>query len=49
MDELIVATAKLLIEEGMVRPGDKLVILTGAPIVERGHTNLMKLYRVGSP
>ena len=48
MDELIVATEKLLIEEGMVRPGDKLVILTGAPIVDRGHTTLTKLHRVGS-
>ena len=32
----------------MVEPGDNLVILTGAPIVEKGHTSLMKLHKVGS-
>ena len=49
VDELIVATEKLLVEKEMVQPGDKLVILTGAPIVERGNTSLMKLHQVGSP
>ena len=48
VDELILATEKLLLKRGMVEPGDNLVILTGAPIVEKGHTSLMKLHQVGS-
>ncbi len=48
VDELILATEELLLKEGMVEAGDNLVILTGAPIVERGNTSLMKLHQVGS-
>ena len=48
VDELILATEELLLKEGMVEPGDNLVILTGAPIVEKGHTSLMKLHQVES-
>ena len=48
VDELILATEELLLKKGMVEPGDNLVILTGAPIVEKGHTSLMKLHQVGS-
>ena len=48
VDELILATEELLLKEEMVKPGDNLVILTGAPIVEQGHTSLMKLHQVGS-
>ncbi len=48
VDELILATEELLLKEGMAELGDNLVILTGAPIVARGHTSLMKLHQVGS-
>ena len=48
VDELILATEELLLKAEMVEPEDNLVILTGAPIVEKGHTSLMKLHQVGS-
>ena len=48
VDALILATEKLLQKERMVEPGDNLVILTEAPIVEKGHTSLMQPHRVGS-
>ncbi len=46
VDELIAALEKLLLESKLVSPGDNLIILTGAPIMERGHTSLMKLHLV---
>ncbi|MCZ6485465.1 MAG: pyruvate kinase [Acidobacteria bacterium] len=46
VDELIEALEKLLLEQHQVRVGDNLIILTGAPIVEKGHTSLMKLHTV---
>ncbi len=48
VDELILATEKLLIENNMVESGDKIVLLTGAPIVQKGHTSLMKLHQIRS-
>lgn len=48
VDELILATEKLLLENNMVESGDKLVLLTGAPIVQKGHTSLMKLHQIRS-
>ncbi len=47
VDELIKELEDVLIERGMVEFGDKLIILTGAPITARGHTNLMRLHTVG--
>ncbi len=46
VDELIDALEKLLLERNQVEEGDNLIILTGAPIVEKGHTSLMKLHTV---
>ena len=46
VDELIEALEKLLLEQNQVEEGDNLIILTGAPIVEKGHTSLMKLHTV---
>jgi pyruvate kinase len=37
-----------LIGHGLVREGDRLVIIFGAPVGERGHTNSMRLHVVGS-
>ena len=48
VDELILATEKLLIENNMVKSGDKIVLLTGPPIVQKGHTSLMKLHQIRS-
>ena len=46
VDELIEALERLLLEQHQVEVGDNLIILTGAPIVEKGHTSLMKLHTV---
>jgi len=46
VDQLIEALEKLLLEQKWVEKGDDLIILTGAPIVEKGHTSLMKLHTV---
>ena len=46
VDELITELEDVLIGRGLVEPGDKLIILTGAPIIARGNTNLMKLHKV---
>jgi pyruvate kinase len=43
---LIESLEKLLLEQNQVEEGDNLIILTGAPIVEKGHTSLMKLHTV---
>jgi pyruvate kinase len=46
VDQLIEALEKLLLDQKWVEEGDDLIILTGAPIVEKGHTSLMKLHTV---
>ncbi|MBI5184043.1 MAG: pyruvate kinase [Nitrospinae bacterium] len=45
-DELIAQVDRLLLKEGMVRRGDSLVIIMGAPISVMGSTNLMKVHRI---
>lgn len=45
-DEMILQVEKALIEQDLVRSGDDIVILSGAPIFEKGTTNLLKLHRV---
>ncbi len=49
VDELIQTLEDVLLESRLVQEGDHLIILTGAPIIERGHTSLMKLHSVGPP
>lgn len=49
VDELIEESEKMLLKLQLVRPGDNLIILTGAPIMEKGHTSLMKLHSVKDP
>ncbi|MBI4455588.1 MAG: hypothetical protein HY644_06790 [Acidobacteria bacterium] len=46
VDELIGALEKELLTRKLARRGDRLAILTGAPILERGHTSLLKLHEV---
>ena len=46
VDELLQEMEGLLLRRGMVESGDALIVLTGAPIVEKGHTSLMKLHSV---
>ena len=46
VDQLIEVLEKLLLQQKWVEEDDNLIILTGAPIIEKGHTSLMKLHRV---
>lgn len=45
-DELIARVDRLLLKEDLVKKGDSLVIIMGAPISVRGSTNLMKVHRI---
>ncbi|UCF37104.1 MAG: pyruvate kinase [Acidobacteriota bacterium] len=47
IDELIDELERILINEDLVERGDKVVIICGAPIVQQGITNLMKLHEIG--
>ncbi|MEE8350119.1 MAG: pyruvate kinase [Acidobacteriota bacterium] len=46
VEQLIQELERLLLKLHLVVPGDNLIILTGAPIIERGNTTLMKLHEV---
>jgi len=47
-DELIEILDRTLQDNGLANPGDKLVLLMGAPTHKMGKTNLMLVYKVGS-
>jgi len=47
VDELIKALEVELLTRRLARKGDRLAILTGAPLVEKGHTSLLKLHQIG--
>ncbi len=38
----------LLVDRGLLKPGDKIVFVAGQPVGRAGSTNLMKLHRVGA-
>ena len=46
-DEMIDEIEAALLGDGIVRAGDVIVIISGAPMWVRGTTNLLKLHRVG--
>jgi pyruvate kinase len=46
-DEMIEEAEATLLGDGTVRPGDTVVIISGAPMWVTGTTNLLKLHRVG--
>ena len=46
-DEMVEEVEASLLNDGSVRPGDVIVIISGAPMWVRGTTNLLKLHRVG--
>jgi len=49
LDRLIAWADHDLLDAGLVRPGDTLVFLAGAPVRQHGITNLMRLHRAGAP
>lgn len=46
-EQMIAQADAALLQEGLTRPGDSLVLLAGSPSGQQGTTNLMKLHRVG--
>lgn len=46
VDQLIQELEKLLLERKLVEHADNIIILSGAPIIEKGHTSLMKLHSI---
>jgi len=46
-DEMLQEVESTLLEDGTVRNGDVLVIISGGPMWVTGTTNLLKLHRVG--
>ena len=46
-DEMVGKADQELLKSGLVAPGDKIVVILGAPVTLSGSTNLMKLHRVG--
>jgi pyruvate kinase len=46
-DKMIREVERLLIEEGLVKKGERVVITASAPLLGSGKTNLLKLQRIG--
>ena len=46
-DEMIREVERSLLEEGLVKRGDRVVITASAPLLGSGRTNLLKLHRIG--
>jgi len=46
-DTMIREAERLLIEEGLVKKGERIVITASAPLLGSGRTNLLKLQRIG--
>lgn len=46
-DKMITEVENLLLAEGLVKKGDKIVITASAPLLGSGKTNLLKLHRIG--
>ena len=47
LDEMIQRVEKALLSDGLVKRGDSIVIVSGAPLGVKGTTNMMTLHRVG--
>ncbi len=48
VEQMVRRVEERLIGHGLVRAGDRLVIVFGAPVGEQGHTNSVRLHVVGS-
>ena len=46
-DEMIAAAERLLLREGLVKPGDHFIFTAGIPVGRAGTTNLLKVQQVG--
>jgi pyruvate kinase len=46
-DEAMHQIEKMLLEYGLVKTGDKVILTLGVPVLERGKTNALRVYTVG--
>jgi pyruvate kinase len=46
-DEMVELVQKRLIGEGLVQPGDRIVVIFGAPVSVKGRTNSLRVHTVG--
>lgn len=49
LDDVVRVVERQLLGAGLVRPGDRILILMGHPIRDRPPTNLMRVHRIGRP
>ena len=49
IDEMIRVVDGLVLEHGLAKPGDTIIIVGGAPLAVGGVTNYLKLHTVGQP
>ena len=48
-DDLLAAAARMVVEAGLAQQGDLVVITAGVGVGSPGHTNLIKVHRIGDP
>ncbi len=46
LEDIVKVVERKLLDAGLVRPGDRVIILMGHPVHERPLTNLMRVHRV---
>ncbi|MFN0167929.1 MAG: pyruvate kinase [Bryobacteraceae bacterium] len=46
-DEMVALADRILLDRGLLRPGDSVVFVAGQPIGRPGTTNFLKLHRIG--
>jgi pyruvate kinase len=45
-DEAMVQIEEMLLQYGLVKPGDKVILTLGVPVLERGTTNALRVYTI---
>lgn len=48
-DEMLSTASRMVVEAGLAQHGDLVVITAGVPVGVPGHTNLIKVHRLGDP
>jgi pyruvate kinase len=48
-DEMLAVAARMVVETGLAQTGEQIVITAGVPVGTPGHTNLIKVHRLGDP
>jgi pyruvate kinase len=48
-DEMLATATRMVVDAGLARMGDSIVITAGVPVGTPGHTNLIKVHRLGDP